>query len=172
MALMKIGHPSRPAHSPDNMKDAGLAIYWRFMFVKLLAGMIRVSDLRRWFRLRLSRVGGRRRRWLITGSKHGCYEDHDWSHRFEQLIRGIRDQAAPIGRICFLATRLSPQGLGGKSRKKNSRGAASVGRTNYTIDRRNCWPLNVWASESGHELPQGAKVVGASDFCAKCALLY
>jgi len=34
--------------------------------------------------------------WLITGSKHGAYEDHPWIAPLEAFIRAIRDAGRPL----------------------------------------------------------------------------
>ena len=87
---MKIGI-LQTGHSPDNMKDA-LGDYGD-MFVKLLGG--HGFDFQIWsvvdgdFPASAVDADG----WLITGSKHGAYEDHDWIPPLEQLIRAIRDGA-------------------------------------------------------------------------------
>ena len=118
MARMKIGI-LQTGHSPDNMKDA-LGDYGD-MFVKLLGG--HDFDFQIWsvvdgdFPASAVDADG----WLITGSKHGAYEDHDWIPPLEQLIRGIRKADADQGAASALATRLSPKPLAAKS--KNSRGA-------------------------------------------------
>ena len=33
--------------------------------------------------------------WLITGSRHGVYEDHDWIKPLEDLIRVVLEQQSP-----------------------------------------------------------------------------
>ncbi len=165
MALMKIGI-LQTGHSPDNMKDA-LGDYGD-MFVKLLGG--HDFEFQIWsvvdgdFPASAVDADG----WLITGSKHGAYEDHDWIPPLEQLIRGIRDAGRPLVGICF-GHQIIAQALGGKVEK--FAGGWSVGRTEYTIDGETL-ALNAWHQDQVTELPQGAKVVGASDFCANAALLY
>ena len=39
--------------------------------------------------------------WLITGSKHGVYEAHDWIPPLEALIRDIHAAGQPMVGICF-----------------------------------------------------------------------
>jgi len=165
MARMKIGI-LQTGHSPDNMRDA-LGDYGD-MFVKLLGGYD--FEFQIWsvvdgdFPASAIDADG----WLITGSKHGAYEGHDWIPPLEQLIRGIRDAGRPLVGICF-GHQIIAQALGGKVEK--FAGGWSVGRTEYTIDGETL-ALNAWHQDQVTELPQGAKVVGASDFCANAALLY
>ena len=106
--------------------------------------------------------------WLISGSKFGAYEDLPWIPPLEDLIRAIRDAGRPLVGICF-GHQIIAQALGGKVEK--FAGGWSVGRTEYTIDGETL-TLNAWHQDQVTQLPDGAKVVGASDFCANAALLY
>ncbi|EDM69662.1 glutamine amidotransferase, class I [Roseobacter sp. AzwK-3b] len=61
--------------------------------------------------------------WLITGSKHGAYEDHPWIPPLERFIRDIYDAGRPLVGVCFghqiiaqrLAARSSSFPAGGPS---------------------------------------------------------
>ena len=106
--------------------------------------------------------------WLITGSKHGAYEDHDWIPPLEELIRDIRDSDKPMVGVCF-GHQIIAQALGGKVVKFE--GGWSVGRTEYTVDGKPV-ALNAWHQDQVVELPEGAQVVGSSDFCANAMLTY
>ena len=39
--------------------------------------------------------------WLITGSKFGVYEDHDWIAPLEEFLRRAFAAEAPIVGVCF-----------------------------------------------------------------------
>lgn len=106
--------------------------------------------------------------WLITGSKHGAYEDHDWIPPLEELIRDIRDSGKPMVGVCF-GHQIIAQALGGKVEK--FAGGWSVGRTEYTVEGTPV-ALNAWHQDQVVELPEGAQVVGSSDFCANAILTY
>ncbi len=106
--------------------------------------------------------------WLITGSKHGAYEDHDWIPPLEELIRDIRDSKKPMIGVCF-GHQIIAQALGGKVVKFE--GGWSVGRTEYTLNGATV-ALNAWHQDQVVELPQDAQVVGSSDFCANAMLTY
>lgn len=106
--------------------------------------------------------------WLITGSKHGAYEDHPWIPPLEELIRAIHAAGVPLIGVCF-GHQIIAQALGGKVAKFD--GGWSVGRTDYLIDGVEM-PLNAWHQDQVVELPPGAEVVGASDFCRYAALSY
>ncbi|WP_102107660.1 type 1 glutamine amidotransferase [Oceaniglobus roseus] len=106
--------------------------------------------------------------WLITGSRHGAYEDHDWIPPLEEFIRAVHAAGKPMVGICF-GHQIIAQALGGKVVKYPE--GWSVGRTAYRIDGQT-YHMNAWHQDQVVELPEGARVVGASDFCANAALAY
>jgi len=162
---MKIGI-LRTGHSPDGLKES-LGNYDQ-MFEKLLAGhdftyqTFSVVDGN--FPAGPQDADG----WLITGSKHGAYEDHDWIAPLEGLIRDIHTSGKPMVGVCF-GHQIIAQALGGTVEKFD--GGWSVGRTEYTMDGR-IVALNAWHQDQVTTLPEGARVVGSSDFCANAMLAY
>jgi GMP synthase (glutamine-hydrolysing) len=106
--------------------------------------------------------------WLITGSKHGAYEDHDWIPPLEDLIRACYAARRPMIGVCF-GHQIIAQAMGGKVVKFDK--GWSVGRVEYQIDGQPM-AINAWHQDQVVELPQGAKVIGSSDFCENAALLY
>ncbi|WP_422029297.1 type 1 glutamine amidotransferase [Roseovarius sp.] len=106
--------------------------------------------------------------WLITGSKHGAYEDHPWIPPLEEFIRAVYADGRPMIGVCF-GHQIIAQALGGKVIKYP--GGWSVGRTEYTLDGETL-ALNAWHQDQVVELPQDAEVIGKSDFCANAAMVY
>jgi GMP synthase-like glutamine amidotransferase len=106
--------------------------------------------------------------WLITGSRHGAYEDHPWIPPLEDLIRSIHREGLPLVGICF-GHQIIAQALGGTVEKYP--GGWSVGRTEYDFGGETV-ALNSWHQDQVTVKPQGAEVVASSSFCANAALVY
>ncbi|UWQ06982.1 type 1 glutamine amidotransferase [Aliiroseovarius crassostreae] len=162
---MKIGI-LQAGHSPDEVRDS-VGNYGE-MFTRLLDGhgfefeIFSVVDGE--FPPGVDAADG----WLITGSKHGAYEDHDWIGPLEELIRDIRAAGQPLVGVCF-GHQIIAQALGGKVEKFS--GGWSVGRTEYDFGDE-VLALNAWHQDQVTELPEGAEVIASTDFCANAAVVY
>ncbi len=106
--------------------------------------------------------------WLITGSRHGVYDDLPWIAPLEQLIRDIHARKLPLVGICF-GHQIIARALGGRVEKFT--GGWAVGPTEYEIDGRRM-TLNAWHQDQVIKPPEGARVVGSNDFCRYAALAY
>jgi GMP synthase-like glutamine amidotransferase len=106
--------------------------------------------------------------WLITGSRHGAYEDHPWIAPLERLIRDIAASGRPLVGICF-GHQIVAQALGGRVVKHP--GGWSVGHTEYDWDGETV-ALNAWHQDQVVEVPEGARVAGRSGFCENAVLVY
>ncbi len=105
--------------------------------------------------------------WLITGSRHGVYEDHAWLPPLEALVRRIAASGRPLVGVCF-GHQLIAQALGGKVEKFE--GGWAVGRQLYDFGGETL-ALNAWHQDQVVELPPGARVVASNDFCQYAALV-
>jgi len=107
--------------------------------------------------------------WLITGSRHGAYEDHPWIAPLEALIRDVHARGAPMVGICF-GHQIIAQALGGKVAK--FAGGWALGQTVYDMGDDAPLRLNAWHQDQVSELPDGARVLGGNDFCRYGVLAY
>ena len=106
--------------------------------------------------------------WLITGSRHGAYEDHPWIPPLEQFIRDSFAAHVPVVGICF-GHQIVAQAMGGKVERHD--GGWAVGATDYDFNGQHL-TLNAWHRDQVTQVPPGARVVASNDFCANAALLY
>lgn len=106
--------------------------------------------------------------WLITGSRHGVYEDHPWIPPLEQFIRDAFALRVPVVGICF-GHQIVAQAMGGKVER--FAGGWAVGATEYDFGGETL-RLNAWHRDQVVKAPAGATVIATNDFCANAALLY
>ncbi len=162
---MKIGI-LQTGHFPETLQgDLG---DYEDMFARLLAG--HGFDFRTWNVVDMDFTAGPAEAagWLITGSKHGAYEDHPFIPPLENLIRQIRDTNTPLIGVCF-GHQIIAQALGGTVEK--FAGGWSVGRTEYQTPNGPL-TLNAWHQDQVTRLPDGATRLAASDFCENAILAY
>ena len=107
--------------------------------------------------------------WLITGSRHGAYEDLPFIAPLEDLVRAIHAQQRPLIGVCF-GHQIIAQALGGKVEKFD--GGWSVGNTSYTRSTGETVVINAWHQDQVIEIPADATVAGSTDFCRYAALSY
>ncbi len=106
--------------------------------------------------------------WLITGSKHGAYEDHAFIPPLEDLIRAIYAARVPLIGVCF-GHQIIAQALGGTVEKFS--GGWATGHQEYQLNGAPI-ALNAWHQDQVVAKPAAARVIGSNDFCANAALAY
>lgn len=106
--------------------------------------------------------------WLITGSRHGAYEDHGWIAPLEALIRDIDASGQPLIGVCF-GHQIIAQALGGTVEK--FAGGWAVGRTEYQMGEQTI-ALNAWHQDQVTKRPAAARVLASNAFCENAILAY
>lgn len=106
--------------------------------------------------------------WLVTGSRHGAYEDHAFIPPLEDFIRNARTADVPMVGICF-GHQIIAQALGGKVVKFD--GGWAVGRQSYKWGDTDI-ALNAWHQDQVVALPDGARALACNDFCENAAVVY
>ena len=106
--------------------------------------------------------------WLISGSRHGAYEDLPFIPPLEDFIRKAYAAEVPLVGICF-GHQIIAKALGGKVKKYA--GGWGVGRTDYKFDGTTL-ALNAWHQDQVVEKPADAEVIATSDFCRYAGFRY
>jgi len=106
--------------------------------------------------------------WLITGSRHGAYEDHPFIPKLEDFIRTAYKERVPLVGICF-GHQIIAQALGGKVERFG--GGWAVGPQDYDFGGEKI-TMNAWHRDQVMRRPEGAEVAACNDFCENAALVY
>ena len=116
--------------------------------------------------------------WLISGSRHGVYDELDWMAPLQDFIREVAQAQIPLIGVCF-GHQIVAAALGGEV-IKSDRGWG-VGVHSYHVDKRYDWMRQPLPDSVGiyafHQdqvvtLPQAAEIFLSSDFCPYAGLSY
>ncbi|MGY6410729.1 MAG: type 1 glutamine amidotransferase [Alkalilacustris sp.] len=106
--------------------------------------------------------------WLVTGSRHGVYDDLPFIAPLEALLRQAVAEAVPVVGICF-GHQILAQALGGRVEKFH--GGWAVGPQEYDFDGTTL-RLNAWHQDQVIEPPAGAETIATHPFCPYAGLKY
>lgn len=115
--------------------------------------------------------------WIISGSRHGVYEDLPWIDPLKSFIRDCVSESVPIVGVCF-GHQLLAEALGGKV-EKSSKGWG-LGVSEYSNHTAPSWMETLQDGYIGQAVhqdqivtqPPNSTVVATSDFCTYAALVY
>lgn len=115
--------------------------------------------------------------WLVTGSKHGVYEDHCWIEPLSDFIRQAYHADVPSIGICF-GHQLIVQALGGSVEKSTQGwglGASSYQLSSSFANTRGINNVTEFTIQAFHQdqvtkIPPQSTVIASSEFCPYAAL--
>ncbi|WP_316015817.1 type 1 glutamine amidotransferase [Roseobacter sp. HKCCA0434] len=115
--------------------------------------------------------------WLVTGSRHGVYDDLPWIEPLKAFLRECLSARVPVVGICF-GHQILAEAMGGRV-VKSDRGWG-VGVHAYDVKETPAWMEGVgtmFAARAVHqdqvvERPPNATVLASSAFCDYAALAY
>ena len=104
--------------------------------------------------------------WVVTGSRHGVHEDHDWIRPLEEFLRAAYAAHKKIIGICF-GHQILAQALGRKVTKHTA--GPAIGLNEYQLfgsdgEKTNI-ALHAWHHDQVQIPPAGAEVLMTSQFC-------
>ncbi len=115
--------------------------------------------------------------WLVTGSRHGVYDDLPWIDPLKALLREIRAAKIPLIGICF-GHQIMAEAFGGAA-GKSSKGWG-CGAHEYAFVDPPAWMEETDAAFFSHAMhqdqvtapPPDASRIATSPFCENAALVY
>jgi GMP synthase-like glutamine amidotransferase len=115
--------------------------------------------------------------WLITGSRHGVYDNLDWMPPLQEFIRELAQAEVPLVGVCF-GHQIIAAALGGEVVKSEK--GWGIGLHDYRIERRHAWmqsgeehtALYAFHQDQVVRRPPGAEVFLSSEFCPYAGLSY
>ena len=115
--------------------------------------------------------------WIITGSRHGVYEDHPWIDPLKDFLRATHAAHVPMVGVCF-GHQILAEALGGKV-EKSDRGWG-CGIHEYSLRDQPAWmdeakdtiAIHAMHQDQIVKLPPGATVLAESPFCPYAVLAY
>ena len=115
--------------------------------------------------------------WLITGSKHGVYDDLPWIPPLRRFLAEARAASRPIVGICF-GHQILAEALGGAAAKSPK--GWGLGLRHYDITHRPGWMADApqriavlaMHQDQVMEIPDDATVLGSNDHCPYAMLAY
>jgi len=115
--------------------------------------------------------------WLVTGSRHGVYDDLPWIVPLKAFLRTCVAARVPVVGICF-GHQILAEALGGKAEKSGK--GWGLGVQDYELVARPGWAAGLpdrFSIRALHQdqvvaLPPGATVLARSPHCDYAALAY
>ncbi|WP_339674074.1 GMP synthase [Dasania marina] len=115
--------------------------------------------------------------WVITGSRHGVYENLPWMQRLKDFLHDCQRCNKKIVGICF-GHQILAEAMGGKVEKSTK--GWGIGPHTYNLNEhvaciegeRDSFTINALHQDQVVFLPPSAAVLASSDFCEYAGLRY
>ena len=115
--------------------------------------------------------------WLVTGSKHGVYDDLPWLPPLTKFLQQARAARVPMIGVCF-GHQLLAEAFGGRAEKFD--GGWGVGLHDYEVTQKPSWmdgsgdgfAMHAMHQDQVTALPADATVLASSPFCANAMVTY
>ena len=115
--------------------------------------------------------------WLVTGSRHGVYDDLPWIEPLKAFLRAAVAARVPVIGICF-GHQILAEALGGRAVKSDK--GWGLGVQDYELTARPGWmkglpdrfSIRALHQDQVVDLPPGATVLARSPHCSYAALAY
>lgn len=107
--------------------------------------------------------------WLVTGSRHGVYEDHPFIAPLEAFVRKVDALGVPLLGICF-GHQIVAQALGGRVEKAQA--GWGLGRQDYQTEALGTVALSAWHQDQVITPPDGATTLATTALCPHAGLVY
>ncbi len=115
--------------------------------------------------------------WIVTGSRHGVYDDLPWIAPLKAFLVECCGKSVPVVGVCF-GHQILAEALGGRVEKSGKGWGAGVHE--YHVVNRPKWmqhgaddfSIRALHQDQVVELPPTATVLASSDFCEYAALAY
>ena len=115
--------------------------------------------------------------WIVTGSRHGVYENLPWMLRLQAFLRDAYAAGVPIVGICF-GHQILAEALGGKVEKSGKgwgcgvHGYQTIAPAPWMQDAPDTQRLHCMHQDQIAKLPEDARVIASSEFCDYAMLDY
>lgn len=115
--------------------------------------------------------------WLITGSRHGVYDNLDWMPPLQDFIRQLAAAEVPLIGVCF-GHQIIAAALGGEVVKSEK--GWGVGVHTYRVEQQHSWMpthpaqcgLYAFHQDQVVSPPANAEIFLSSEFCPYAGLSY
>ncbi len=115
--------------------------------------------------------------WLITGSRHGVYDQLEWMAPLQEFIRDVAAAGLPMIGVCF-GHQIMAAAMGGKVVKSDL--GWKVGLQHYCLDKTYAWmaeqpasvAIHAWHQDQVVTRPPSAEVFLSAEDCPYAGLSY